>query len=77
MAANGEKNAINGRVIPMEDYGSIKPSAEDERVNILEEDELVSNCQMAMSGELSSNMFVSFVCFNVSATVAIVVLIAL
>ena len=44
MAASGggEKNAINGRVIPMEDYGSIKHLAAEDKVNILEEDELVS-----------------------------------
>lgn len=41
MATGGEKNAINGRVIPMEDYGSIKNPISEDRVNILEEDELV------------------------------------
>ncbi len=35
-----EKNVINGRVFPMENYGTLR-DAEEDRVHILEEDELV------------------------------------
>ena len=41
MADSEEKNVINGRVIPMENYGTLR-NAEEDRVHILEEDELVS-----------------------------------
>ena len=40
--AEDEHKIINGRVFPMEDYGTIRPSGPDDRVNILQEDELVS-----------------------------------
>lgn len=36
-----EKNVINGRVFPMENYGTLR-NPEEDRVHILEEDELVS-----------------------------------
>ena len=45
MADSEEKNVINGRVIPMENYGTLKNQDED-RVHILEEDELVSTFKM-------------------------------
>ena len=42
MADPEEKNVINGRVIPMENYGTLQ-NPEEDRVHILEEDELVSD----------------------------------
>lgn len=40
--ADDEKNVINGRVIPMENYGTLSKGNAEDRVHILEEDELVS-----------------------------------
>ena len=40
--AEEENKIINGRVFPMEDYGSLRGPSTDDRVNILQEDELVS-----------------------------------
>ncbi len=40
--ADDEKNVINGRVIPMENYGTLSKGTAEDRVHILEEDELVS-----------------------------------
>ena len=42
MADPEEKNVINGRVIPMENYGTLQ-NPEEDRIHILEEDELVSD----------------------------------
>ena len=37
-----ERNRINGHVIPMENYGSLKSPVNDETVNFVDADELVS-----------------------------------
>ena len=40
---NKEKNSLNGRVIPMEDYGTMNtPAGDSEHVQILDDDDLVS-----------------------------------
>ena len=39
---NVERNRLNGHVIPMENYGSLKSPGDDETINFVEADELVS-----------------------------------
>ncbi len=38
---NAERSAINGRIFPLEDYGTLRSPTDDDRVHILEDDELV------------------------------------
>lgn len=42
MTSRHEKSAINGVPIAMENYGTLRSPTDDDRVNIIAEDELVS-----------------------------------
>ena len=47
--AGDEKNAINGGVYPLEDYGSMKPPGPEDKVNLVGDDQLVSTDALGAS----------------------------
>jgi len=60
MSRREEKNAINGRVIPMEDYGSLRKPASEDKVNIINGDELASSDDEDVGIVLKSNPSLHF-----------------
>lgn len=53
-----ERRTINGGVIAMENYGAIGQPRDEDRLNILEQDELVRE-MTSQCGELMTNVVVT------------------